>query len=239
MQQQIYKVSLDSYMPSVLIGYFIGSIEDITAFICKRYDDHTITESYLSFEPIEVIEFNDEIKKELQKIEFKSPIYIRNILPNEQTKDNLMAAYKNAITDGSIDITFGGCYNGVTISRNKFQQRKISMTTLQDENLQYCYIGEAYDENKYILLKSDLSPNDIFNRNGLNVLLESSFIPKPITWGGKSDLKSICDEFNYELTDEHLNLTKPLVINGTDNDSGFSTDWRINIKKLLMVKNKK
>lgn len=103
----------------------------------------------------------------------------------------------------------------------------MDITTIQQANLRYLYIGHAA-RNQYMTLESDLTPNQIIERIQKNVLTADSFTCKTFNWSGIDKLERICLQFNCK-PNIHIQLPSPIIIHGTDYDQGRTDEWNIKI----------
>lgn len=104
------------------------------------------------------------------------------------------------------------------------------MTTKQTDKLRYMYLGIT-PNNKAIILESDLSPEQIVNRNDLGILFGNSFTYYSTNWGGCDDINRVCQLKKIEITDIIL-LDEPLTFYGSDYDWGHEYDWSVVVDEI-------
>lgn len=95
------------------------------------------------------------------------------------------------------------------------------------------YIGVT-TKGKGTILESDLSPEQIVNRDKKEVLSNLSFTDHSTNWSGCDDIERICDIKNIKCVDR-IELTKPLVFRGSDYDSGHTYEWSIKVVEIRTV----
>lgn len=116
------------------------------------------------------------------------------------------------------------------------------LITNQDENLRYEYLAHTSiwngwinkKEDKYTVLKSDLSPEQIVERDNKNILSKLSFIAFPTNWNGCDEFERTC-EFCKIKPVKWIDLKSILIIAGVDYDCGHVYSWKLDIDKIATV----
>lgn len=117
-------------------------------------------------------------------------------------------------------------------------KKQSKMKTKRGEDLRYIYLGRAISAGggKYAILTSDLSPEQVIERNKRGILKEASFAHYATNWGGADDLGRTCKLENIQCFEGPIILENFLTFSGKDPDHGHVYEWSIKIDRIYTVK---